>query len=785
MVDLPAQPLLKQRYLLQTCLAQGTDSATYVALDQENQQDCIVKVLRLGQIEHWKRLELFRREARILANLDHPQIPVLLDYFETEDPQGKNVCLVTEKVPGNSLQQRVEEGLGLSEEFCYLIAVQILHILIYLHSLQPPVIHRDIKPSNLLLDENGCIYLIDFGGVQDILRPAGTGGSTVIGTFGFMAPEQYSGRALPQTDLYALGATLVYLLSGLEPMQLPNPDLLLDFRPFVQASERFCNWVEQLILPSLEQRFYSAEEALQVLEEILPVFARTLSLPAIQKATSQAVLRPQTAELVPAKEEAPIQPDASWVLPLQSQIENGGLVYKIEQILAVSSLAVTYKAQRMGDQKPVILKELHFDRLQHWKGYELFEREMKILSQLHNPRTPRLYDFFERQTQGHRCFYMVTSFLAGQSLAEKLRLGWRPTEVQVRNLARQMLDILVDLHEREPMVIHRDIKPSNILVDSKDSPSLVDFGAVQEAMREQGGGGSTVIGTFGYMAPEQFLGQATPQSDLYGLGTTLLHILSGRVPAEMTHSDGLDLKFEELVNCSEGLKGWLKKMVAANPNERYFSAREARRVLVRLDEFRAAVVLDSELPFKADPALMIENLPDKLVLNLLPTYHDYKAQLLMLGCLNLVALPFLAIVPNLGPFLVLALIGGSVVQIQAHRIEGQKTQMKIEVSTEGLTLQAWRENTQGKHEMLETMDIPLNAIESFALNQSTVHNRLQVRVRHSENEMSMLCRSQLPLTNNSEKAQFILQKLQAAVDIYQRRRKRQIEKGLREGNSQP
>jgi len=777
--------LLNLRYRLDTCLAQGTDSATYVAFDLENKQECILKLLRLGQLEQWKRLELFRREARILANLDHPQIPVLLDYFESDEANGKHVCLVTEKVPGQSLEQRISEGLGLDEEFCYLIAVQVLNILIYLHGLHPPVIHRDIKPSNLLLDHNGCIFLLDFGGVQDILRPAGTGGSTVIGTFGFMAPEQYSGRALPQTDLYALGATLVYLLSGLEPMQLPNPDLLLDFRPFVQASERFCNWIEQLLLPSLDQRFYSAEEALQVLQEILPVFARTLSLPAIQKATSQAVLRRQTADLVPAKEEAPLLPDANWALPIGAQLENEGLVYTIEQVLAVSSLAVTYKALRLGDQKPVILKELHFDRLQHWKGYELFEREMNTLRQMRTPHTPRLYAYFEAQTQGHRCFYMVTSFLPGQSLAEKLRLGWRPTEDQLRNLARQMLDILVDLHEREPRIIHRDIKPSNILVDAKETPSLVDFGAVQEALREQGGGGSTVIGTFGYMAPEQFLGQATPQSDLYGLGATLLHVLSGRVPAEMTHSDGLGLQFEELINCSEGLKWWLKKMVAANPNERYLSAREARRMLVRLDELRVGSELNSPLPFQEDPALVVDDQPEKLVIHLLPTYHDYKTQLLMLGCLNLVLVPFLASVPSLGPLLAMLMIGGSAAQILAHRIEGLKTQMRIEVSTQGLNLRAWKEKPQGQPEILETMEIPLNSIESFALNQSTVHNRLQVRVRHNEHQMAMLCRTQLPLSNKTEKARYIIQSLEKAVDIYQRRRKRLLEKGLREDNLLP
>lgn len=777
--------LLKERYLLQTCLAQGTDQATYLALDQEQEQSCIVKILRLGQLEQWKRLELFRREARILANLEHPQIPVLLDYFESEFETGKYVCLVTEKVPGKALNQRVSEGIGLSEELCYLIAVQVLNILIYLHGLNPPVIHRDIKPSNLLLDENGCIFLIDFGGVQDVLRPEGTGGSTVIGTFGFMAPEQYSGRAVPQTDLYALGATLVFLLSGLEPMQLPNPDMLLDFRPFVNASERFCNWIEQLILPSLEQRFYSAEEALEVLQDILPVYARTLSLPAIQKATSQAIRMKNTAELVPPKETAPTLPEAHWALPPQHVIEQGPLSYQIEQVLAISSLAVTYRATRLPDQQTVILKELHFDRMQHWKGFELFEREMKTLAKLRHPRTPKLYDYFETDSNGHLCFYMVTSFLPGQSLAEKLRLGWRPTEDQLRQIARQLLDILVDLHEREPLIIHRDIKPSNILVDEKEAPSLVDFGAVQEALREQGGGGSTVIGTFGYMAPEQFLGQATPASDLYGLGATLLHALSGRPPAELAHRDGLGLQFEGVVNCSEGLKWWLNKMVAASVSERFQSAREARRALVRLDQLRVGNELVVDYPFKPDPALTLQDLPEKLVFHLLPMYHDYKLQLYLLGCLNLVALFFLIGIPTLGPVLMVLLWGGSALQILEQFNQGATTHLKIEVSADGLRLQGWRERKIGTPEMLDSMEIPLNAIESFALDQSTVHNRMHIRVRYNTHEMAMLCRSQLPLSHQTVKAEYIIKKLQAAVDIYQRRRKRQLEKAAREENQLP
>jgi serine/threonine protein kinase len=767
-----SESLLNQRYQLKTCLAQGTDNATYDAIDTNTNQACIVKALQLGQLEQWKRLELFRREARILGNLEHPQIPILLDYFESEHESGKNVYLVTEKAPGIELSKRIQEGIGLSEEFCYLTAVQILNILIYLHGINPPVIHRDIKPSNLLLDDNGCIYLIDFGGVQDILRPIGGGGSTIIGTYGFMAPEQFNGRALPQTDLYGLGATLVYLLSGLEPSQLPNPGMLIDFRPFVQASDRFCHWVEQLILPSLEQRFYSAEEALAVLNAILPVYARTLSLPAIQKATSQAVVRRSVTEFELNNEQnKPSEKTSSesWVQPLGTILKEN---YQIEKILAVGSSSVTYLAKSLSLTKEVVLKELHFKRLDTWKGYQLFEREMKTLELMRHPRTPRLLEYFELEQSEHRCFYIVTSLLPGILLSERLKNGWRPNELTVRRFAEKMLDILVDLHEKEPLIVHRDIKPSNILIDDQNLPYLIDFGAVQDALREKGGGGSTVIGTFGYMAPEQFLGQATPQSDLYGLGATVLHILSGRGPSEMVHSDGLGLQFEELINCSQGLKWWLERMLAPDLSKRMGTAREARRILEHLDEMRVGKELVSDFPFKPDPAIQIEELPEKQILKLMPTYHDYKIQMRMLFFLNLVLVPMFLTIPELGGLLALSTLVGSGLLITKHRNEGQKTHMQIEVSAQGLWVNAWRELADGSAETLETIEIPLQHIDGISLNHLSVNNRLQVRTKTEGSSVPLLKKTQLPIAGQLPKANYLIEKLTESIHIYQNRLKR-------------
>jgi hypothetical protein len=107
--------------------------------------------------------------------------------------------------------------------------------------------------------------LVDFGAVQDVYHNTLTGGNTVVGTYGYMAPEQFRGQAVLATDLYALGATLIFLLTLKAPTDLPHRQLKIDFRPHVRVTKQFADWLERMIEPVAEDRFLSAEEALAVL----------------------------------------------------------------------------------------------------------------------------------------------------------------------------------------------------------------------------------------------------------------------------------------------------------------------------------------------------------------------------------------------------------------------------------------------------------------------------------------------------------------------------------------
>jgi eukaryotic-like serine/threonine-protein kinase len=214
----------------------------------------------------WKLLELFEREGKILAQLNHPAIPRYLDYFQVDSNDDKLFCLVQELAPGQSLATWIEQGWQPTEVDVKAIALQVLEILIYLQTLTPPIIHRDIKPENIIRQANGQLYLVDFGGVQDTYRHTITRNSTVVGTFGYMAPEQFRGQAVLATDLYGLGATLLFLLTRKSPADLPQHQLKIRFRSHIQLSKAFANWLEKLIEPAIDDRFPSAEAALAVLQ---------------------------------------------------------------------------------------------------------------------------------------------------------------------------------------------------------------------------------------------------------------------------------------------------------------------------------------------------------------------------------------------------------------------------------------------------------------------------------------------------------------------------------------
>jgi serine/threonine protein kinase len=255
--------ILADRYQIEELLSQKAGRRTFLAKDLQSQVPVIIKLLRFGDGFEWDDLKLFEREAATLKNLDHPEIPQYIDYFDVDTGDIAGFALVQSYIDAPSLQTLITSGRKFSEAEIFELADRLLDLLTYLHQQHPPVIHRDIKPSNILLgnrSENsiGDVYLVDFGSVQTVAKK-GEGTITIVGSYGYMPLEQFGGQTTTASDLYSLGMTLIYLLTGTHPAELTQVDGRVKFN--AEISKRFERWLERMTHPHLDKRFDSAKVA--------------------------------------------------------------------------------------------------------------------------------------------------------------------------------------------------------------------------------------------------------------------------------------------------------------------------------------------------------------------------------------------------------------------------------------------------------------------------------------------------------------------------------------------
>ncbi|MEP6517746.1 protein kinase domain-containing protein [Microcoleus vaginatus] len=271
-----ARLLLRARYRVIEPLGQGGFGATFLAKDISlpGQPSCVVKQLRPSssspRVLEMAR-ELFKREAKTLGQLgDHPQVPRLLDYFETE----QQFYLVQEYVKGSTLKQEVKHSGRFNESDVKNFLLEILPVVQYIHS--QGVIHRDIKPANIIRRvQDGHLVLIDFGAVKDqvsqtiLLDPADQSANTKfsVGTFSFAPPEQMALRPIFASDIYAVGMTCLYLLTGKSPKDLDFDGVTgeIVWQPHVQVSPNFARILEKMLKPMVGHRFQSAADVLRAL----------------------------------------------------------------------------------------------------------------------------------------------------------------------------------------------------------------------------------------------------------------------------------------------------------------------------------------------------------------------------------------------------------------------------------------------------------------------------------------------------------------------------------------
>lgn len=278
--------LFRGRYEILRILGRGGFGITFLAKDAvlPGNPLCVIKQLcpKVTNSKSWERTCLrFELEAKTLGKLgSHSQIPMLLDYFKVNG----EFYLVQEYIPGSTLEQHVRRTGIKSEAAVKQFLLEILSVLQYVHKNH--VIHRDIKPQNLLrCEDDGRLVLIDFGAMKEKLVHASNTSmnqtnTNFIGTMGFAPPEQFSLRPVYASDIYAVGVTCLYLLTGKAPLEFDcNLEGEICWQQYVNVSNHFAQILGKMLKISLEERFKSADEVMCSLsmESYLPMLTNCLS----------------------------------------------------------------------------------------------------------------------------------------------------------------------------------------------------------------------------------------------------------------------------------------------------------------------------------------------------------------------------------------------------------------------------------------------------------------------------------------------------------------------------
>ena len=253
--------------------------------------------------------------------------------------------------------------------------------------------------------------------------------------------------------------------------------------------------------------------------------------------------------------------------------------YEILRTLGQGAFGHTFLAHDRVDDRAVAVKLLDTRGRHDPKVHELFRREADVLRSVRHHGIPEIHDTLQDTWLGAPASFLVMEFIEGESLEHIIEAKRSLDGATVVHLFLELLGILDYLHGRVPPILHRDIKPSNIVVRPNGFPALVDFGSVRRVFLTPEESGSTVAGTFGYMPYEQYMGQATPASDLYSTAATFLHLLTGRPPRDFMNDEGR-ISVPASLPAEPRLRAVIERLLRPSPAERYASARDVRNALV-------------------------------------------------------------------------------------------------------------------------------------------------------------------------------------------------------------
>ena len=285
-----------------------------------------------------------------------------------------------------------------------------------------------------------------------------------------------------------------------------------------------------------------------------------------------------------------------------------GYGYKIESELGRNREGgrITWKGVNLTTQETVVIKQFCFAQANSsWSGYKAYAQEIKVLQTLKHPRIPQYLDSIETEDG----FCLIQEYIAAANSTAYRTL----TFSEVKQIALDILDILVYLQQQSPPILHRDLQPENILLDESLHAYLIDFGFSSLGSQEISSS-SFFKGTPGFIAPEQII-QPTVASDIYSLGVTLVYFLTdkdlGKIRASASADNPYQLSLKSLLPDLEGqFLSWLEKMTNAKVSQRFPDALTARNALAKLDLPRSAPsrAISTQLNLLVEPKIFLGTL---------------------------------------------------------------------------------------------------------------------------------------------------------------------------------
>ncbi len=263
-------PCLAGRYELLECMGQGSQGEVYRARRRSDGAEVAIKVMHIKSVKNWKMYELFHREAKVLSAIDIEGVAKFYEAIEDLDSADPVSVIVQQYIDGHALSEFIKAHHRFLLSDIADILIQLTKILDRLHHANPPIIHRDIKPSNIMLEDlprGYRVWLIDFGAVAN--PQVKDGGSTVAGTYGYMAPEQLMGQPKPASDLYSMAVMAFYMLTGVPPEAIEVQDFRLLIDPHLQNLPfPVTVLLRQMLEPHIDQRLTDTNKILRALKQI-------------------------------------------------------------------------------------------------------------------------------------------------------------------------------------------------------------------------------------------------------------------------------------------------------------------------------------------------------------------------------------------------------------------------------------------------------------------------------------------------------------------------------------